>query len=44
MKNKISPLDGGVAPLKPKRTRKTKHTLKLSDIKKVDVKINWFHH
>ena len=34
MKNKVSPLDEGVVPLKPKHTRRTKHTFKLSDIKK----------
>ena len=37
MKNQKSPLDEGTEPLKPKRTRKAKHTFKLSDIKKVDV-------
>lgn len=42
MKNKVSPLDEGVVQLKPKRTRKTKHTFKLSDIKKVDVKQTGF--
>jgi hypothetical protein len=42
MKNKISPLDEGVVALKPKRTRKTKHTFKLSDIKKGDVKQTGF--
>ena len=34
MKNQISPLDEGIEPLKPKRTRKVKYTFKLSDIKK----------
>ena len=33
MKNKISPLGEGVESLKPKRTRRTKHTFKLSDLK-----------
>jgi hypothetical protein len=42
MKNKVSPLDEGVVALKPKRTRKTKHTFKLSDIKKGDVKQTGF--
>ncbi len=42
MKNKVSPLDEGVVLLKPKRTRKTKHTFKLSDIKKGDVKQTGF--
>ena len=43
MKNKISPLDEGIEPLnKPKRTRRTKHTFKLSDIKKEDVKQTGF--
>ena len=42
MKNKNSPLDEGVEPLKHKRTRKAKHTFKLSDIKKVDVKSTGF--
>jgi hypothetical protein len=35
MKNQKSPLDEGTEPLKPKRTRKAKHTFKLSDIKKL---------
>jgi hypothetical protein len=44
MQNKISPLDEGIETLKPKRTRKTKHTFKLSDsdIKKEDVKSTGF--
>ena len=43
MKNQISPLDEGIEPLnKPKRTRRTKHTFKLSDIKKVDIKSTGF--
>ena len=42
MKNQISPLDEGIEPLKPKRTRRTKHTFKLSDIKKGDVKQTGF--
>ena len=43
MKNKISPLDEGIEPLnKPKQTRRTKHTFKLSDIKKGDVKQTGF--
>ena len=42
MKNTNSPLDEGVEPLKRKRTRKAKHTFKLSDIKKVDVKSTGF--
>jgi hypothetical protein len=45
MKNKteISPLDEGVEVLsKPKRVRRTKHTFKLSDIKKEDVKSTGF--
>jgi hypothetical protein len=42
MKNQKSPLDEGIEPLKPKRTRKAKHTFKLSDIKKVDVKSTGF--
>ena len=43
MKNNISPLDEGIeqAP-KAKRTRATKHTFKLSDIKKQDVKDTGF--
>ncbi len=42
MKNKNSPLDEGTESLKVKRTRTAKHTFKLSDIKKVDVKSTGF--
>ncbi len=42
MKNKLSPLDEGIETLKPKRTRKTKHTFKLNDIKKEDIKNTGF--
>ena len=41
--NNNSPLDQGLpSNPKPKRVRKTKHTFKLSDIKKADVKNTGF--
>ena len=43
MNNNISPLDAGVQQVqKAKRTRRTKHTFKLGDIKKDDVKATGF--
>ena len=35
MKNQKSPLDEGTEPLKPKRTRKTKHKLNYQILKKL---------